>query len=144
MSGVDGTWVGIDISKAHVDVAIRGGRQWRETTDAAGLRRLTEAVREAGATLVVIEASGGYEVPVAAALAAADLAVALVNPRQVRHFARATGILAKTDRLDASVLAHFAAVVRPEARPLADAAQQALVDLVRWCKPVRCGASRTI
>jgi transposase len=137
MSGVDGTWVGIDISKAHVDVAIRGGRQWRETTDAAGLRRLTEALREAGATLVVIEASGGYEVPVAAALAAADLAVALVNPRQVRHFARATGILAKTDRLDASVLAHFAAVVRPEARPLADAAQQALVELVqRWSQLV--------
>jgi transposase len=131
MASSDGMWVGIDVSKAHVDVAIFGGRQWRETTDTSGLARLTTELVQVGATLVVLEASGGYEASVAAALAAAGLAVAIVNPRQVRHFARATGVLAKTDRLDASILARFAAVVRPDPRPLPDAAQLELVELVQ-------------
>ena len=131
MSTDDGTWVGIDVSKAHVDVAVYGGRQWRETTDTAGLARLTSQLVEVRTTLVVLEASGGYEVAVAAALAAGGVAVAIVNPRQVRHFGRATGVLAKTDRLDARILAHFAALVQPEPRPLPDAAQVELVELVQ-------------
>src|SRR5712671_4073863 len=105
VSSNDGIWIGIDVSKAHVDVAVFGGRQWRETTESTGLLRLTTELVEVGATLAVLEASGGYEVVVAAALAAAGVPVAIVNPRQVRHFGRATGILAKTDRLDARVLA---------------------------------------
>jgi transposase len=127
----DGTWIGIDVSKAYVDVAVFGGRQWRETTDPTGLSRLTTALVELGTTLAVLEASGGYEVVVAAALAAAGLAVAIVNPRQVRHYGRATGALAKTDRLDARLLARFAAQVQPEPRPLPDAAQVELVELVQ-------------
>jgi transposase len=130
VSSNDGIWIGIDVSKAHVDVAVFGGRQWRETTESTGLLRLTTELVEVGATLAVLEASGGYEVVVAAALAAAGVPVAIVNPRQVRHFGRATGILAKTDRLDARVLARFAAVVQPEPRPLPDAAQVELTELV--------------
>lgn len=126
-----GIWVGIDISKAHVDVAVFGGPHWQETTDASGLARLSGQLVELGSTLVIMEASGGYEVPVATALAAAGLAVAIVNPRQVRHFARALGVLAKTDRLDAGVLAHFGAMVQPEPRPLPDAAQAELGELVQ-------------
>jgi transposase len=126
-----GVWVGIDISKAHVDVAVYGGAQWRETTDSGGLARVTSQLVDLRTTLVVMEASGGYEVPVAAVLAAAGVAVAIVNPRQVRHFARATGVLAKTDRLDAAVLAHFGALVQPEPRALPDADQVALLELVQ-------------
>jgi transposase len=130
-AGNTGTWVGLDVSKAHVDVAIDGGRQWREATDTAGLARLSTALVQAEASLVVMEASGGYESPVAAALAAAGLAIAVVNPRQVRHFARAMGVLAKTDRLDARTLARFAAVVQPAPRPLPDEAHRELTELVQ-------------
>jgi transposase len=126
-----GAWVGIDVSKAHLDIVIAAGRQWRETTDPAGLARLSRALLEVGTALVVLEASGGYEVPVAAALASVGLAVAIVNPRQVRAFAKAMGVLAKTDRLDAHVLAHFAAVVKPEPRPLPDQAQRELLAVVQ-------------
>ena len=132
MAGSTGTWVGLDVSKAHVDVAIDGGRQWREATDsAAGLARLSNALVQAEASLVVMEASGGYESPVAAALTAAGLPVAVVNPRQVRHFARAMGVLAKTDRLDARTLARFAAVVQPAPKPLPDEAHRELTELVQ-------------
>lgn len=127
----DALWVGIDVSKGHVDVAVHDGRQWRETTDTAGLAQLTNALVELGTTLVVLEATGGYEVGVAAALAAAGVPLAIVNPRQVRHFGRATGVLAKTDRLDARILARFAAVVQPEPRPLPDAEQMELIELVQ-------------
>jgi transposase len=127
----DGVWVGIDISKAHVDVAVFGGRHWRRTTDPSGGAQLTDELVDLGVTLVVMEASGGYEFPVAAALAAAGLAVAIVNPRQIRRFAQAMGVLAKTDRVDAKVLAHFAAVVQPEPRPLPDAAQVELGEIVQ-------------
>jgi len=126
-----GTWVGIDVSKAHLDVAVFGGMQWRETSDPGGLARLTDRLVALHATLVVIEASGGYEAPVAAALAAAGVPLAIVNPRQVRRFAQALGVLAKTDRLDAAVLAHFGALVQPEPRPVPDAAQLALLELVQ-------------
>lgn len=123
--------VGIDVAKARLDVATRPGDEaWWVANDAAGLAGLAERLRGLGPALVVLEATGGLELPVAAALAAAGLAVAVVNPRQVREFARATGRLAKTDRLDARVLAHFAAAVRPEPRPLPDAAARELGALV--------------
>jgi transposase len=121
------TFVGIDVAKAHLDVAVRpGGDVWQAANDAAGIARLVTRLHRLAATLVVLEATGGLEVPVAAALATAGLAVAVVNPRQVRDFARATGKLAKTDTIDAAVLAHFAAAVRPEPRPLPDAAARVL------------------
>jgi transposase len=89
-----------------------------------------ERVRVLKPTLIVLEATGGIHLPVVAALAAAKLPVVALNPRQVRDFAKATGKLAKTDRIDAQVLAHFAEAVRPEVRPLPDAATQQLAILV--------------
>lgn len=127
-------WVGIDVAKACVEVAVRqggvSGEQWQSATDAPGLAGLCERLRALGPQGVVLEATGGYEAPVAVALALAGLPVAVVNPRQVRDFAKATGRLAKTDTLDAAVLAHFAEAVRPTPRPLPDAATQALAALV--------------
>jgi transposase len=123
--------IGIDVGKAHLDIAARpSGEAWRVGNDEAAIAGLVERLRTSAPTLVVLEATGGLEAPVAAALAAAGLPVAVVNPRQVRDFAKATGKLAKTDRLDAQVLAHFAAAVRPEPRPLPDATSQALTALV--------------
>jgi transposase len=97
---------------------------------AEGLERLCERLAGLAPALVVIEATGGFEVTVAAALAAAGLPLAVVNPRQIRDFARATGRLAKTDALDAAAIAHFAAAVKPPVRPLPDAAARALGELV--------------
>jgi transposase len=94
--------------------------------DERGVRMLVERLRPIGCTVIVLEATGGYELLTVAALAAAALPVVVVNPRQVRDFAKATGQRAKTDRIDADILAQFADVVRPAIRPLADAAAQAL------------------
>jgi transposase len=106
--------VGIDVAKARLDVAVRpSGEQWVATPDEAGLAALVARLAALQPALVVCEASGGLELPLAATLATAGLAVAVVNPRQVRAFARAVGPLAKSDTLDARVLAHFAQVVRP-------------------------------
>jgi transposase len=127
METTEAVWVGIDVAKAHLDWSVRPtGQQGQVGNDAAGWAVLLEQVAPLHPTLVVLEATGGLEVPVAAALATAGLAVAVVNPRQVRDFAKATGQLAKTDALDAAVLARFAEAVRPEPRPLPDAATQAL------------------
>ncbi len=124
-------FVGIDVAKAFLDVAVRpAGTHERLPNDEAGIARLVERLRAAPPELVVLEATGGLEAPVVAALAAAGLAVAVVNPRQVRDFAKAVGQLAKTDALDARVLARFAEVVRPAPRPLPDAAAQALSALL--------------
>ena len=124
-------FVGIDVSKAYLDVAERpGGAPTRLPNDEVGITQLGERLLAAPPALIVLEATGGLEVPVVAALAAAGLAVAVVNPRQVRDFAKATGHLAKTDALDAQVLAHFAAVIRPEPRSLPDAERQALAALL--------------
>jgi transposase len=123
--------VGIDVSKHHLDIALRpSGETYRLPHTEAGLTALVALLAPRQPTLVVLEATGGYEADVAAALALAALPVAIVNPRQVRDFARATGCLAKTDGLDADVLAHFAEAVHPPPRPLPDAAQQALTALV--------------
>jgi transposase len=121
------SYVGIDVSKGYLDVAVRPmGQQWRVSNTEEELGQLVEQLQGLSPALVVLEATGGYEVPVAAALGAAGLPVAVVNPRQVRDFARATGKLAKTDKLDAQVLALFAERVRPVPRPLPDLQAQEL------------------
>jgi transposase len=131
MTEPETTWVGIDIAKAHLDIAVRpSGAAWRVPTAEPALAELAARLRELAPDGVVLEATGGLELPVAAALGAAGLAVAVVNPRQVRDFARATGRLAKTDALDAQALALFGERVRPEPRPLPDATARALGALV--------------
>lgn len=125
------TFVGIDVSKDHLDLHVRpAGDAARLANDEPGVAALVARVAAAGAAVVVLEATGGYEAPAVAALAAAGLPVVVANPRQVRRFAEATGRLAKTDRLDAAALAHFAEAVRPEPRPLPDADAAALAALV--------------
>ena len=119
--------VGIDVAKATLDVQVRpSDERWTVANDEAGIRTLVEQLRAVAPQQVVLEATGGYELAAVSALAAAALPVVVVNPRQVRDFAKATGRLAKTDRLDAATLARFAEQVRPEARPLATAEQQEL------------------
>ena len=125
------TYVGIDVAKAQVDVAIRpADDRWRVSHDEAGIRQLVARLKTLEPVMVLLEASGGLELPLVAALAAEAVPVVVVNPRQVRDFAKATGKLAKTDALDAQVLAHFAEVVRPPVRPLRDAEAQSLNSLV--------------
>jgi len=124
-------FVGIDVAKAHLDVAERPELASRRVSnDEPGITALVERLAVAPPTLIVLEATGGLEGPVVAALSAAGLAVAVVNPRQVRDFAKAVGHLAKTDALDAQVLAHFAEAIRPAPRPLPEAERQALAALV--------------
>lgn len=123
--------VGIDVAKAALDVALHpSGETWRVSNDEAGIAPLVARLKALAPTVVVLEASGGLEWPVAAALGTAGLPVAVVNPRQVRDFAKATGRLAKTDRLDALVLARFGEAVRPEPRPLAEETTRAVEALL--------------
>ena len=127
----EATYVGVDVSKSQLDVAVRpSGARWDVCRDEAGIRQLVSRLKALEPVMVLLEASGGLELPLVAAPAAEAVSVVVVNPRQVRDFARATGKLAKTDALDAAVLAHFAAVVRPPVRPLRDAETQALGSLV--------------
>lgn len=123
-------FVGIDVSKAQLDVAQRPAGRFMVSNTEAGLAQLLTHLAAAPPTLIVLEATGGVELPLTGALVAAGLPVVVVNPRQIRDFAKATGQLAKTDALDAQVLAHFAEVVRPEPRPLPDAQTQELAALV--------------
>jgi transposase len=124
-------WIGIDVSKAKLDVAVHPSSTRSQIDNtAAGIATLTDQLRALGPERIVLEATGGYEIVVAAALASEQLPVVIVNPRQVRDFARATGQLAKTDQLDAHVLARFAAAIQPEVRPLPDATTRALSALV--------------
>jgi transposase len=123
--------VGIDVAKARLDVAVRpSGDPWQAPNDEAGVAALAARLVALAPALVVLEATGGLERLAAAELAAAGLPVAVVNPRQVRDFARAVGQLAKTDALDAALLARFGEAVRPAPRPLPDAAQQELAALL--------------
>ena len=125
------SFVGIDVSKDRLDVHIRpSGRAFVAYRDSKGLEQLVSELRRLAPVLIVLEATGGFEVTVAAALASACLPLAVVNPRQIRDFARATGRLAKTDTLDAQAIALFAERFRPEPRPLADADSQGLAELV--------------
>ncbi len=124
-------FVGIDVAKRRLDVHLRpSGEGFTIDHDEERVAALVERLAALAPTLVVLEATGGLEVRLAAALAAAGLPVAVVNPRQVRAFARATGRLAKTDRLDAAAIARFAEAVRPPVRPLPDAATRHLGALV--------------
>jgi transposase len=123
--------IGIDVSQATLDVAVYPtAEHWQTTNDEVGIGELVERVRALAPALIVLEASGGYETPVLAMLGSAGLPVVAVNPRQVRDFARSMGRLAKTDALDAQVLAQFAAVVQPELRPVPDAATRELSALL--------------
>jgi transposase len=115
-------FVGIDIAKAQLDIALRPtGERWAVTNDATGIAALVVRLQAVQPTLIVLEATGGDHRAVVAALAAAALPLVVVNPRQVRDFAKATGQLAKTDVLDARAVAQFAEAVRPAPRPLPDA-----------------------
>lgn len=125
------TIIGIDVSKSELVLAVHPTEEsWTSPTTPAALEALIPRLRGLAPALVVLEATGGYEAPVAAALAAADLPVAIVNPRQVRAFAQAINRTAKTDAIDAHVLALFGARVAPTPRPLPDAATRALGALV--------------
>jgi transposase len=124
-------YVGIDVSKDQLDIAVRAtGETWSMANNAPGIIEVVQRLAQLHPKLVVLEATGGFQMPVAGALASAGLPLAMVNPRQVRDFARATGKLAKTDQLDAQVLAHFAAAVRPTPYPLPDAQTQELTALL--------------
>jgi len=123
--------IGIDVSKATLDIAsLPTGESWTVTNDDLGLAELTPRLVALTPVLVVLEATGGFETLAAVTLAKAGLPVAVVNPRQVRDFAKALGRLAKTDALDAGILAEFAQRVRPEPRPLPDEAAQLLDGLL--------------
>jgi len=114
-------FVGIDVSKPRLDVHVRpSGESWSVANDTDGHNELVRKLAVISPTLVVVEATGGYQASVVAELGANAIAVAVVNPRQVRDFARATGRLAKTDAIDAAVLAHFAEAIRPTPRPMPD------------------------
>jgi transposase len=131
MAMSEAVYVGLDVSKAQIDLAtvpVQAPHAFPHTE--AGLTALVAHLQTPPPTLVVLEATGGYETDVATALALAGVPLAVVNPRQVRDFAKALGRLAKTDALDAQVLADFAARVQPAPRPLPDTAHQALAALV--------------
>ena len=124
-------FVGIDVAKAQLDIAIRPtGERWTVPNDASGVATLVDRVQPLQPTLIVLEAPGGLERLVTSALATAGLPVVVVNPRQVRDVARATGQLAKTDALDARALAHCADAIRPKPRTVPDAQTQELRTLL--------------
>jgi transposase len=126
-----GTYIGIDVSKDRLDIAILPNQNsFAVARDSAGLDALLERLNALAPALIVLEATGGFEQVVAATLAGASLPVVVVNPRQIRDFARALGRLAKTDRVDAAVIAAFAERVRPKLRPLPDADTRLLDELV--------------
>lgn len=124
-------FVGIDVSKARLDVHVLPTEQaFAVARDSKGLDDLVQQLKALKPTLILLEATGGYEVMVASALVDAGLPVNVINPRQVRDFARAIGELAKTDAIDARIIALFADRIRPEPRPLPDALTRDLADLV--------------
>jgi len=127
-------FVGIDVAKATLDIAVRPTAEtWSAPNEATGIDALIARLVPLAPTLIVLEATGGYQGPLVAALVAATLPVVVVNPRHIRAFAQAGGSLAKTDRIDARVIAHFAEAVKPAPRPLPEAQTQELrALLVRW------------
>lgn len=135
---MSGIYVGIDVSKDRLDVAVvPSGDKRQFSNDAAGLGKLLGKLVKLAPTLVVMEPTGGFEIPLAGALAAEGLPVAVVNARQIRNYARAVGKLAKTDKLDAMIIAEFAHKVEPEVRPLRDEENQEIKAIVsRRCQLV--------
>ena len=128
---MESIFVGIDVSKDRLDVAVRpSGEVFFVERNARGLERLVSRLRELSPHIIALEATGGFETVVAAALVGAGLPVVIVNPAQIRAFARAIGRHAKTDPIDADVIAHFAEATKPQVRPLPDEATRVLADLV--------------
>jgi transposase len=126
-----GTFIGVDIAKDSFEFAIYGDdRHFNMGNDETGIRQAVEQIQRLSPELVVLEATGGYEFTLVAALSVAKLPVVVINPRLVRDFAKATGHLAKTDAIDAAVLAHYAAVIKPDIRPIADADMLLLKEIV--------------
>lgn len=124
-------WVGIDVCQKYLDVYIRPlGKLFQVTNDEVGISKLVQTLKNVEPELIVLEATGGMEIDVVIQLTEAGLAVAIINPRQARDFAKATGQLAKTDAIDAKVLAHFADAIRPEVRQISDKSSRQLEDLV--------------
>lgn len=124
-------YVGIDVSKDRLDVHVRpSGEAFAVARDGKGLEQLIDRLRIVSPVLVAVEATGGFETIVAAALAGAHLPLAVINPAQIRHFAQAVGKRAKTDPIDAAVIARFAEAVKPEPRPLPDEEARLLAELV--------------
>lgn len=118
-------FVGIDVSKAHLDIATHPtGESWRVANDPEGVAALVTRLQDLQPQGIVLEFSGSYERLAARSLSAAGLSVAVLNPRQIRYHARSLNQLAKTDHIDAALIAHFAATIRPQPRPLPDAAQE--------------------
>ena len=125
-------WVGIDVCQKYLDVYIRpSGKLFQLTNDEFGIAELIQKLKEIKPELIVLEATGGMELNAAMELASAELAVAIINPRQVRDFAKATGQLAKTDAIDAKILAHFADAIRPQVREIKDESSRQLQNLVQ-------------
>ena len=128
---MDRSFVGIDVSKDQLDVHVSpSGEAFTVSRDGKGLEVLIDRLRKLSPQLIAIEATGGFETIVAAALAGAALPLAIVNPAQVRHFAQAVGKRAKTDPIDAEVIARFVEAVKPEVRPVPDAQARTLGELV--------------
>jgi transposase len=128
---MDTIYVGIDVSKDRLDVHVRpSGEAFAVARDGKGLEELVERLRAINPTLVAVEATGGFETIVAAALGGAGLPLVVVNPAQIRHFARAVGKRAKTDPIDAEMIARFVEAVKPELRQLPDEAARLLIELV--------------
>jgi transposase len=128
---MDAIYVGIDVSKDRLDVHVRpSGEAFAVSRDGKGLEELVDRLCTAPPTLIAIEATGGFETIAAAAIAGASLPLAVLNPAQVRHFAQAVGKRAKTDPIDAEVIARFAEAVKPEPRPVPDAQARLLAELV--------------
>jgi transposase len=124
-------YVGIDVAKSHLDVHVRpSGETFTVPRDGESVANLADRLKALSPVVVVLEATGGFETIVAASLGGAGLPMAVINPRQIRSFARAVGQLAKTDALDAAVIAQFAEAVKPEPRPLADEQTRTLSELV--------------
>jgi len=124
-------YVGIDVSKARLDVSLYPENDCRTFSyDEKGMAAITEYLRKVRPAIVVLEATGGYEMLIAASLGTAGIAVALTNPRQIRDFAKATGKLAKTDSIDARVIAHFAAAIKPLPKPVSDDLAQEFKDML--------------
>ena len=124
-------YTGIDVSQNNLDVAVHpSGEQWTSSNDDSGIKEIVRRLQKLAPALVVVEPTGGFQNPLVAALAASSVPVVVVNPRQIRDFARATGRLAKTDAIDAGIMASFAATVRPELRPLPDAQAQELAAIL--------------
>jgi len=132
------SFVGIDVSAQRLDVAVLpGGAHFTLANTDSGIASLVDRLGDLAPQIVVLEATGGYEVPVAYALSEAHLPVVIMNPRVLRHFAKSTGKLAKTDQLDALVLAHYAQAIQPPVRPLRDPEQAELATLMSRRRQLR-------